>query len=106
MLNYPASRHFIICLRNVGYLMAELKKIGFTPSLQTNASAPDPQKINDLQVRHAALILDHNSTRISQGCISQIFKHTSLLFGNKTEHFGHGIRVVIHLKEDWPTLLQ
>ena len=42
--------------------MAELKKIGFTPSLQTNASAPDPQKINDLQVRHAALILDHNST--------------------------------------------
>ena len=36
--------------------MAELKKIGFTPSLQTNASAPDLQKINDLQVRHVALI--------------------------------------------------
>ena len=32
--------------------MGELKKVGFTPSLQTNVSAPDPQKVVDLQVRH------------------------------------------------------
>ena len=31
--------------------MGELKKVGFTPSLQTNVCAPDPQKIIDLQVR-------------------------------------------------------
>ena len=32
--------------------MGELKKDGFSPSLQTNVCAPDPQKIVDLQVRH------------------------------------------------------
>lgn len=36
--------------------MGELKKIGFTPLLQTNVCAPDPQKIVDLQVRHACYI--------------------------------------------------
>ena len=32
--------------------MGELKKVGFTSSLQTNVCAPDPQKVMDLQVRH------------------------------------------------------
>ena len=30
--------------------MEELKKVGVTPTLQTNVRPPDPQKINDLQV--------------------------------------------------------
>jgi len=36
----------------LGYLIGELKKIGITPSLQTNVCAPDPQKIVDLQVSY------------------------------------------------------
>ena len=42
----------ILIYNYLGYLIGELKKVGISPSLQTNIHAPDPQKIVDLQVSY------------------------------------------------------